>query len=767
MKILKFLLLQVFVLTLLFSCGKEGYDFGNEGDTQIPTAEQGAVDFTIATDYTLRTRAEGTNLNLNPDNFSFAILNTSDYVVEQWNAFSQVKGQSVKLNHGSYKAMAWYGDSTATGFDAPYFVGKTDFQVERLQTTKGVTVTCRQGNAKVAVAWGDTIKQQSTNFYASVKREGFADSLLFTKDETRAGYIPAGNIKLSVSMTDSQGKERIYEHAASIPVAAQDFLTLHIDSRKGSSGNPDNPDNPSEPDEGYIVITYNIDTTVTDKPQQITIPAFLVSKPAPSLSGTGFDQNNRVEFWEGDISDPIKVMINAQAFVKSCKVSLVSPFVNVSLPDTVDLVSDETNGAKLRDALGIVWDSDLQNRRYATIDLTAFARSIVVTDQNIASETTTFAVSVEDLRGKKSGNVVYTLVAKRPVLSLSEIPDYDMWANKVYIELVTDVEDKSLFKFEYLVNNIPTEVRATLVSTSGNRSRFEISGLTPGTSYVFRANYCNGRYYTNTVAAATEAAQQLVNGDMEIWSNDEWTTYGVKTIYQYYPGVSASEKSWSTRNTLTMEGVSGGTSSGTSNQVVAYRWNSCTIPTGDAVSGNAAEIRTMALSTKSVSGTQVGSGAFWATKDVENFMKENGKVYAGYLYTGSADVTSSSQTPVATGIAHPSRPQSVKFSYKYAPFNGDKCKVYAKLYDAQGNVIAQTQEFVSGDSKTEYTEMQLDFAYSNLQKKAVSIMVFFQSGTNETMQYVQHVDGSYDANPWSLDTFVGSVLKVDNVVLNY
>ena len=93
--------------------------------------------------------------------------------------------------------------------------------------------------------------------------------------------------------------------------------------------------------------------------------------------------------------------------------------------------------------------------------------------------------------------------------------------------------------------------------------------------------------------------------------------------------------------------------------------------------------------------------------------------------------------------------------------------MYAKLYDEQGNVIAQTQEFVSGDSKTEYTEMQLDFAYSNLQKKAVSIMVFFQSGTNETMEYVQHVDGSYDANPWSLDTFVGSVLKVDNVVLNY
>lgn len=758
-------LLQIFVLALLCSCGKEGYDFGNEENTQIPSADQGAVEFSIATDYTLRTKAGESNLNLNPDDFSFAILNASNYLVEQWQKFSQVKGQSIKLNQGSYSAKAWYGDSTATGFDAVYFVGKSNFVVERLKTTKDVTVTCRQGNAKVAVKWGDTIKNQSVNFYASVRREGYADSLFFTKDETRAGYIPAGNIKLKVSTTDSKGVEKIYEHEAAVPVLAQDFLTLHIDSRKGGGGGT--PGTPSDPDEGYIVITYNIDTTATDKPQQITIPAFLVSKPAPTLQGVGFDQDNKIEFWEGDISDPVKVMINAPAFVKSCKVNLVSPFVNITLPDTVDLVSDATNSAKLKDALGIEWDDQLQNKRFATIDLTAFAKSIVVTDPNTPSQTTKFTVAVQDMRGKKSGNVVYTLVAKRPVLSLSEVPDYDMWANKVYVELVTDVEDNSLFTFEYLVNNLPTEVKATLVSTSGNRSRYEITGLTPGTSYILRANYCNGRYYTNTVAVSTEAAQQLVNGDMESWSSDDWNTYGLNKIYHYYPGLSSSNKSWGTRNTLTMDGVSGGTSSGTSNQVVAYRWNSCTIPTGDAVSGNAAEIRTMALSTKSVAGTEVGSGFLWATKDINNFMMNNGKVYAGYLYTGTADVTTSYPTPAATGISHSSRPVSVKFSYKYAPYNGDKCKVYAKLFDAQGNVIAQTQEFVSGDSKSEYTVMELSFAYSNLQKKAASIMVFFQSGTNETMSYVQHIDGSYDGNPWSLDTYVGSVLKVDNVVLNY
>ena len=764
----KGVLLQIFAILLLCSCGKEGYDFGNEGNAQTPAADQGEVEFSLSTDYTIRTRATGEDLNLNPDNFSFAILNASNYVVEQWTQFSQVKGQSIKLNSGSYVAMAWYGDSTATGFDAIYFVGKSNFEVEKLQTTKNVSITCKQGNAKVAVNWGDNIKKYS-NFQAWVKREGGVDSLNFTKDETRAGYVPAGNIRLSVSTTDASGVERIYEHETPISVAAQDYLTLHIDSKSGGGNGGGTPDTPGGSDEGYIVITYNIDTTTSDKPQQITIPAFLVSKPAPSLSGIGFDDNNCAEFWEGDISDPIKVMINAQAFISSCKVAIKSPSANVTLPDTIDIVSDATNAAKLKDVLGIVWDDEFQNKRYATIDLTNFARSIRVVDNGTSSESTTISVLVTDMRGKKSEEVTYTLTAKRPVMSLNAVPAYDMWARKAYIELVTDVEDKSLFKFEYLVNNLPYDVKYSLVSTSGNVSRYEISGLAPGTSYIFRANYNNGLYYTNTVAVTTEAAQQLVNGDMETWSNDSWNTYGMQKIYCYYPGASASDKGWSTRNTLTMDGVSDGTSTGTSNQVVAYRWNSCTIPTGDAVSGNAAEIRTMALSTRSVAGTEVGSGLFWSTKAVEAFMQNYGKVYAGYLYTGAKDVTTQNSVPDSKGIAHQSRPLSLTFSYKYAPFNGDKCKIYAKVYDSNGSIIAQTEEFVSGERKDAYTKVTFDFVYSSYQSKAASIMVFFQSGVNEgaNMSYVQFVDGSYDGNPWSLDTFVGSVLKIDNVELDY
>ena len=152
-------------------------------------------------------------------------------------------------------------------------------------------------------------------------------------------------------------------------------------------------------------------------------------------------------------------------------------------------------------------------------------------------------------------------------------------------------------------------------------------------------------------------------------------------------------------------------------------------------------------------------------------MKKNYRVYAGTLYTGAADVTASSETPDKMGISHASRPASLRFSYKYAPYNGDNCKVYAVLYNASGEAIAVTDEFTANSAVDNYTELVLDFKYTKTNSKAASLFIMFQSGVNEGInekwEYVKAVDGSYDANPWSLDTFVGSVLKIDNVTLNY
>ena len=60
----------------------------------------------------------------------------------------------------------------------------------------------------------------------------------------------------------------------------------------------------------------------------------------------------------------------------------------------------------------------------------------------------------------------------------------------------------------------------------------------------------------------------------------------------------------------------------------------------------------------------------------------------------------------------------------------------------------------------------MPFTYSDKVSKAHSIIVLFQSGFDEVITKMSVIDGS-GASPKSTSRVVGSVLKIDNVVLNY
>ena len=358
-----------------------------------------------------------------------------------------------------------------------------------------------------------------------------------------------------------------------------------------------------------------------------------------------------------------------------------------------------------------------------------------------------------------------------PSFTMPEQSEGNVWSKFIYITPMTvdnmtshqEMADKVLGNIVYEASFDGT---TWIPSEKTEDGKIVIKGLEASTTYTLRSRF-GSVYSDNTFEVTTESAQQVENGDMESWSNQKYTTYGLMNIYLYYVGTSSTEKSWGTRNSLTMNGVEEGTSSGTNNQITAYRWNSCTIPTTDAVAGNAAEIRTMALATIPIKGTEVGTGIFWSNNNVENVVKNNHRIYYGYLYTGESDVTSFNETPSEYGIPQSDRPLSISFNYKYSPYNDDNCLIYAKLYDANKNEIASTEVFKSNEYQDSYKIVTLNFQYSNFNTKVASIFVMFQSGEKETWDYVTYISGDYKANPWSLDTFVGSVLKIDNVTLNY
>ena len=54
-----------------------------------------------------------------------------------------------------------------------------------------------------------------------------------------------------------------------------------------------------------------------------------------------------------------------------------------------------------------------------------------------------------------------------------------------------------------------------------------------------------------------------------------------------------------------------------------------------------------------------------------------------------------------------------------------------------------------------------------MQSKAKYITVFFLSGYDTTISNMHRENGDYGSSPFGEDRVVGSVLKIDNVVLNY
>ena len=364
--------------------------------------------------------------------------------------------------------------------------------------------------------------------------------------------------------------------------------------------------------------------------------------------------------------------------------------------------------------------------------------------------------------------------ADLPSFTLPEQSETNAWSKFIYITPMT-AENMTSHKedmWEKVEKNIVYEASADgstwlPAQYDSDKGKWVIKNLNPNTTYTLRSRF-GAVLSSNTQEVTTENAQQLVNGEMDQWANDEYTTYGMETIYRYYVGNSSSDRCWGTRNTLTMDGVKDGNSGGTSNQRTAYRWNSSTIPTDDAKSSQAAEIRTIALANFAINSGAANWWELWNRSRMAENVLNDATVYIGYLYTGKEDImTTDEPNPNSYKIAQEARPLSLSFDYKYAPYNNDNFVVSAYLYDTAGNQIAHIGDYKSGEAQNAYVTKTLDFVYDNPLAKAGYIYVVFKSGEKNTVNDVQHIEGSYGANPWSLDTFVGSVLKIDNVKLNY
>lgn len=259
-------------------------------------------------------------------------------------------------------------------------------------------------------------------------------------------------------------------------------------------------------------------------------------------------------------------------------------------------------------------------------------------------------------------------------------------------------------------------------------------GLRANTAYQFRVRYFN--ITSEVYEFTTEDDIQLNNGSFEALSSskvyDAWAALGYDIITFVF-------EEWNTNNNVSVpSGISGNITFWTHDAVVKS-------VTGGVNGNYAVELSTRGFASKTPGAGEIG------IIDRSDLSERIDKIIRGNL---------------STHVEIASRPSSVSFAYKYSSFNQDECHFTATLYDEDNNPIA-TAEYSSSESKGEYEIVVLDFVYTDNAAKAASLSIDVFSGKGATTSYVGQVNGGWNASPWSNDMFVGSVLTLDNVVLNY
>lgn len=349
-----------------------------------------------------------------------------------------------------------------------------------------------------------------------------------------------------------------------------------------------------------------------------------------------------------------------------------------------------------------------------------------------------------------------------PSFTLPAQAETNAWSKFIYVTPMTE-ED-----FSYIPDGMTTEeILANVVyeaSTDGQTwipaitdgEKIVIKDLQASTSYTVRATY-GGVNSDNTATLVTESAQQIRDGNMDTWEDDVKVAnaYGGQSFYNYFVG-SQDDHIWETNNE---EGLNGATTHATNNIGTYWRWCAGTQNTTDVStllngvdSQYAAEISTLGFYTEKITGWYAGT--IDSDEIIPDWLgyKNQNRICLGLLYVDKTQLSS--------------RPSNISFDYKYEPVTGDAAPVEMALYDADFNELWCAS--MDLNTQLEYVTKKVIIDHSVLDLKKVALVTIrFQSGTNTDYRLMHVVEGDYNNSPRVKDRVVGSVLKIDNVVLNY
>jgi len=644
--------------------------------------------------------------------------------------------QTIPASVGTYTVKATcspntsYEENPVLALDAPYYEG-TEEATLTADKTVSVTIPCQVANALASIRFGNN-KDKFEDLFSSYGVEvKVGNSSVSLQDTLRSAYYRAGSDvkfffkgKLKGNGQDVTKELTHSEFSKAETFVAGAHCVINLSVEKTTSG---------------VILTVAA-AEVKKETINATIPMEWL--PAPKILAKGFT-GNTLDLYETASPKDVSFDFDLSSSLQELKFTVNfedQVYKALNGDYTLSMMSD-ADKAKFVDAgitLPVIGQSS------PSINITELASNLKADNE----QTINNIFSITEVKANNrtiSGE--YKILTHKPEFSVSVLPG-NVWTKEFTAENCSVAEGKgdsitvnSDLTYQYSGDNgrtwtefnDHTNLRQAFISTPENKT------------YQVRALY-RGELASPTINVELETPIQIPNSSMDEWyietKKKSGTLSSDKTYYTFHPYNQGETEIWWATNNDKAQG-------GTLALGIWYEgcFASCVSYTTDAMSDKAALMYVSGCGDgyANTSGTYVG-GAMVGSMWIGNF--DNKTVNQGHGFS--------------------SRPTSLKFYYKYKPYNSDAFKVVVALKNGDEILAEYTYVSPTISSETSYEPVTIPLEYT-VNKKATTICVQFLATNISDITESHFAKGTTITYPevgnWTVH--MGSQLLIDDISLIY
>lgn len=418
-------------------------------------------------------------------------------LVREFKGVESLPTEGIKLTGGHYIAEAWAGDSLSADYEKKYYKGREDFDIQN--GTQYVNIECKIANVVASVKYDESLDDALTDYTMTIGHRRGSLDFVGRDAESLKGYymMPSNDPDLTWTLIGTQSDGSQFVKTGKIP-AAQSATEYVLTVRY----------NPQNEELGGAFIEVVVDESAIEYEDSVTVTA------APRIDGIGFNINEPVYGQNGDVGKK-SVYVTGAVSLRSVLIEGDDLTAMIGGPDIELMGADEEVIDDLR-SHGIFF------QMYDVV--TTNSNMKISFDEEFTNKIEgqhTFVITATDVRGKSrtatlTFNITDALLALEPIDSNSPA----IWATSVTLEgtILKDAADNIGFDYKQQGAGEWMHIDATTSRAAGDKFYAQLTGLKPGTTYVYRA--VSGEFTTSEFTFTTEQAPQLPNSSFEDWFMD-------------------------------------------------------------------------------------------------------------------------------------------------------------------------------------------------------------------------------------------------------